>query len=297
MSAVSALGYIGIESTAVDRWQEFASAVLGMRPSRHAGPDQAATFAMDEQSYRLAIRSGEKDRLAYLGLEVASAAALKEVFETLTSAGANPSWGSAEDCRSRDVLGLARVLDPAGNMLELYYGMKRIGAPFQSPRPISGFVTGLLGMGHVVIAVPDLNRSVQFYTEVLGFRVSDYFYDKVVFLRCNQRHHSIALANFGSEPGLRHFMVEARALDDLGMTYDLCQQMEVPIEMTLGKHSNDLMYSFYMRSPSGFEVEYGWNGRLVDENTWSVVAIDRPSLWGHQAVGPNKHQRLAKPTE
>jgi 2,3-dihydroxybiphenyl 1,2-dioxygenase len=219
------------------------------------------------------------------------------VAEKLAAAGAQPSWASADECRARDVLGLARALDPAGNMLELYYGMKRICAPFQSPRPISGFVTGALGMGHVVIAVPDLERSVQFYTETLGFRISDYFLDKVVFLRCNQRHHSVALANFGSEPGLRHFMVEARTLDDVGMTYDLCQKMEVPIEMTLGKHSNDLMYSFYMRSPSGFEVEYGWNGRLVDDSTWSVAAIDRPSIWGHQAVGPNKHQRLAKPTE
>ncbi|MDB5795466.1 MAG: Glyoxalase/Bleomycin resistance protein/Dioxygenase superfamily [Noviherbaspirillum sp.] len=296
MNSVSALGYIGIESNAVDRWQEFATTVLGMRQSGHAGADQAAAFAMDEHSYRLAIRAGDGEGLAYLGLEVANDAVLKNLFNKLASAGTEPSWASAEDCRSRDVLGLARVLDPAGNVLELYYGMKRICQPFQSPRPISGFVTGPLGMGHVVIAVPDLNRCLQFYTEVLGFRISDYFFDKVVFLRCNQRHHSIALANFGSKPGLRHFMVEARTLDDLGMTYDLCQKKPVPIEMTLGKHSNDLMYSFYIQSPSGFEVEYGWNGRLVDESSWTVGAIDRPSVWGHQAIGENKHQRLTSPT-
>jgi hypothetical protein len=58
--------------------------------------------------------------------------------------------------------------------------------------------------------------------------------------------------------------------------------------MSLGRHTNDLMTSFYVRTPSGFEIEYGTGGRVVDDETWEVVPYDAQSIWGHQppASGP-----------
>jgi hypothetical protein len=53
-------------------------------------------------------------------------------------------------------------------------------------------------------------------------------------------------------------------------------------DSTLGRHSNDQMVSFYMSTPSGFEVEYGWGGRLIDDATWQVQRHDRGTLWGHK---------------
>ena len=52
--------------------------------------------------------------------------------------------------------------------------------------------------------------------------------------------------------------------------------------MSLGRHTNDLMTSFYVRTPSGFEIEYGTGGRLIDDDTWKVGAYDAQSLWGHR---------------
>ena len=60
----------------------------------------------------------------------------------------------------------------------------------------------------------------------------------------------------------------------------------VPITMGLGQHSNDRMFSFYVRTPSGFEVEYGWNGIQIDEASWTVTEFGgRGDLWGHR--GPS----------
>ena len=53
--------------------------------------------------------------------------------------------------------------------------------------------------------------------------------------------------------------------------------------MSLGKHTNDRMVSFYSRSPSGFDVEFGYDGLLVDEARWSVTQITKPSFWGHRS--------------
>jgi 2,3-dihydroxybiphenyl 1,2-dioxygenase len=155
---------------------------------------------------------------------------------------------------------------------------------FVSPAGVSGFVTGALGLGHIVLGTPQPERSRAFYTEVLGFRVSDYWRpgdDDVVFLRCNPRHHSLALVP-SSQPALYHFMLEARTLDDVGDALDRHRDAHAGISMGLGKHTNDHMVSFYSRSPSGFDVEFGCGGRLVDEDLWTVTQITKPSYWGHR---------------
>ena len=100
-------------------------------------------------------------------------------------------------------------------------------------------------------------------------------------MRCNRRHHSLALVA-AAEPVLYHFMLEARTLDDVGYALDRHDDTGTAISMGIGKHTNDQMVSFYSLSPSGFEVEFGFGGLLVDEATWTVTEITKPSFWGHR---------------
>jgi hypothetical protein len=58
----------------------------------------------------------------------------------------------------------------------------------------------------------------------------------------------------------------------------------VRIKRVLGRHSNDRMVSFYAQTPSGFDVEYGWGGRLIDDATWTVTEIEHGTLWGHRPI-------------
>ena len=69
---------------------------------------------------------------------------------------------------------------------------------------------------------------------------------------------------------------------DVGMAWDRCLQAGQPFEMTLGMHPNDNMFSFYVKTPSGFAVEYGWGGLLIDDDTWEVQTLDRLHWWGHR---------------
>jgi len=55
--------------------------------------------------------------------------------------------------------------------------------------------------------------------------------------------------------------------------------------LTLGRHTNDQMFSFYVRSPAGFSVEYGWGARVIDDNKWQVQLHRTGSVWGHRLVG------------
>jgi hypothetical protein len=91
---------------------------------------------------------------------------------------------------------------------------------------------------------------------------------------------------------LHHFMVEVGSLDDVGQGYDLAQMDEGRIAYTLGRHTNDHMTSFYVNTPSGFFIEYGWGGRVIDPATWQPhETFDGPSLWGHERLHLPEEQR------
>jgi 3,4-dihydroxy-9,10-secoandrosta-1,3,5(10)-triene-9,17-dione 4,5-dioxygenase len=146
----------------------------------------------------------------------------------------------------------------------------------------------------VVLPVPDDEAALRFYTEVLGFRLRDSMRMApelfgrpagaplwMRFLGCNPRHHSLALAPFPAPTGIVHLMIEVASLDDVGRAMDRCARRGAPIAATLGRHANDEMVSFYVRTPGGFDIEYGTGGRLVDDATWVCRETTAVSLWGH----------------
>jgi 3,4-dihydroxy-9,10-secoandrosta-1,3,5(10)-triene-9,17-dione 4,5-dioxygenase len=278
---IRCLGYIGINVTDIEKWRTYGE-LLGMMV---AGDDTGLRMRSDERPFRVLVGASDgSDGLAFAGWELPDADSLECAKAELTAAGITTETAATDECDQRHVRGLIRATDPDGLALELFYGPIHDHELFVSPSGVSGFVTGAGGMGHIVLGSPKLAQSVAFYTDLLGFRVSDYWRpgdDDVVFLRCNQRHHSLALVP-ADEPALYHFMLEARTLDDVGYTLDRHHETNVPISMSLGKHTNDQMVSFYSRSPSGFDVEFGYSGLLVDETSWTVTQITKPSFWGHR---------------
>jgi biphenyl-2,3-diol 1,2-dioxygenase len=53
---------------------------------------------------------------------------------------------------------------------------------------------------------------------------------------------------------------------------------------TIGRHVNDHMISFYSRTPSGFELEFGWGAREVDDRSWVMTRHNRTAMWGHKSL-------------
>jgi len=291
MVSVSQLGYLGLSVRDLGQWELFAAQVLGLQPNGR-DPDGSLFLRMDEYHHRFVVHPTGNNDLAYIGWEVATEESLAAMAEQLRRAGIAVTAGTAEEAEARRVAGMIKFADPSGIPSEIFYGPLVIfDKPFQSPRPISGFKTGDQGLGHFVVSVDDFDRSLHFYRDVLGMRISDFvnlspapnFKIKVAVLHCNPRHHTIAFAQMpGMSKRLHHFMLQLQSLNDVGTTYDLCQAQDVPIVMKLGKHTNDHMVSFYLRTPSGFNVEYGWGAREVDDATWQVQVHTAGSIWGHQ---------------
>jgi 3,4-dihydroxy-9,10-secoandrosta-1,3,5(10)-triene-9,17-dione 4,5-dioxygenase len=294
VSLIRSLGYLRIEATDVEAWRAFGVKVLGLTEGRGPAPG-ALYLRMDDFPARLVVLPGERDRLICTGWELANAAELAAVNRVLEEAGVAVKPGSAEELADRRVSGLLQVDDPFGNTLELFCGAALDSRPAVTPYG-TRFVTGDLGLGHAVLPATDDAAAQRFYGEVLGFQLRDSM--RLIpetiglppspeplwmrFFGCNPRHHSLAVAPIPAPSGMIHLMIEVGSLDDVGRAMDRCQRHGAPLVSSLGRHANDLMVSFYLRTPGGFDIEYGTGGLVLDGSTWVARQTTAHSLWGHR---------------
>lgn len=288
--SVQRLGYLGMEVSDIEAWRKFATSRLGAMEA--PAPEGTARFRLDSRSWRFMVIPGSSDDLAIAGYEVDSEDALREIKQRLENFGVKVTTESAELAAERGVLGLISCTDPTDTRVEIYYGGTELfEVPFASPTGVTGFRTDDQGMGHYVLSVPDVEAALDFYIQGLGFHMSDVIDWQISpemsvrlhFLHCNGRHHTMALAGLPGSKKLHHFMLETTSMDDVGLAYDKFVEDDAVV-MTLGRHTNDHMVSFYGGTPSGFAVEYGWGARVVEPG-WSVVRYDSISIWGHKFAG------------
>lgn len=288
------LGYLAVEARDLDAWEGFAADVLGLEARREQG---ALVLRCDDWAQRFVVTPGPADDVTAIGWEVDDEAALDAVTARLRAGGVEVVPGTDAEARARRVARLVKLRDPAGTPLEVCIGAERAATPFTSRHIVSSFVTGRQGLGHVVVGASDFAQSQSFYCDLLGFRLSDrivcevYGYPvDITFLHASRRHHTVAIG--AAQPKrIHHFMLEVASIDDVGLTFDRAMRAGVRIIQTLGRHPNDRMFSFYGKTPSGFEFECGWGARQVDDATWQPTTYHQISEWGHhppQAFAPRQ---------
>ena len=288
---IRALGYVGVHAKSLEDWTGFGTRFLGMQLVEKSNKKLA--LRMDDRKQRVVVEEDGGEGVAFFGWEAGDAAALEGLAARLERAGVAVSHGSRALAQERRVKDLIVLADPLGNRLEICHGAETAGDPFKPGRSISGFRTGALGMGHAVLHVANINDVLPFYRDLLGFHLSDYMVRpfNAYFFHANPRHHSIAFIETGRN-ATHHLMVELFSLDDVGQCYDLALGEKGRIGTTLGRHINDEVTSFYSNSPSGFMVEYGWGGRVIDVDSWQPEEVTfGPSMWGHDRLWMSEEKR------
>ena len=289
------LGYAGFGSDKLDDWRQFGTSLVGLQAVERG--NSLLAFRMDDRKQRIVIDRAMPDGSRFFGWEVADRAVLDALAAKLEAAHIEVKNEPQALADARRVRTLISFHDPAGNRLEAFYGAEIDETPFSPGRSISGFRTGPLGLGHAVLTVDNIDPMMAFYVDVLGFGLSDYMREpfRAYFFHVNARHHSLALIETGRN-GMHHLMVELFSLDDVGQSYDIASSRDDCVSVTLGRHTNDFMTSFYCKTPSSFMVECGWGGREIDPATWQPVEMqDGPSLWGHERVWlPPKDRDVAR---
>ncbi len=290
---IRSLAYMRIGATDMAAWREYGLKILGMIEGK--GVDAESLYLrMDDFPARLVIVPNDTDRLLVSGWETANAAELQDIRDRLSAAGVPFKEGTAEQLKDRRVVEMIAFEDTSGNSLEVFHGAalehRRIVSPYGHR-----FVTGEQGLGHVVLTTDDDDASLRFYRDVLGFKLRDSMRlpPQMVgrpadgdpawlrFLGCNPRHHSLAFLPLPNPTGIVHLMLEVENSDDVGLCLDRALRKKVKMSATLGRHVNDEMLSFYMKTPGGFDIEFGCEGLEVEDESWIARESTAVSLWGH----------------
>jgi 3,4-dihydroxy-9,10-secoandrosta-1,3,5(10)-triene-9,17-dione 4,5-dioxygenase len=268
MSDLKSLGYVKVQATDMPRWRQFAFDVLGFATG--SGPDENALYLrMDERAARIIVVQGDTDKIVTVGWEVRDHAALERVKAALDAAGVPFKELSQEESDARRVEEVIAFDDPAGTSTEIFHGAVLDHSPVVTPFGAK-FVTGEQGLGHVVLPALDVPGLFQFYTEVLGFKSRGAF-------------RVPTPPEFGPVRVI-HLMVEVDSLDSVGQALDRVNKDGFQLSSTLGRHTNDKMVSFYVRTPGDWDIEFGTDGMRVDETYYTAEEITADSYWGHEWV-------------
>lgn len=263
----------------------------------HQDDDGNVFIRLDEYKYRLLVVEDTQDRLIASGWATRDKKHYESIRARMESLGVEIIESTPEGLKARHVEEYFCVEDPAGNRHEICWGRSVDPSPFISPTGISKFTTGDLGFGHVFIpCAKNFDEALEFYQEVFQFEYSDFFRvpetyaaglspgSRVFFFHPpNARQHSLAIAEMENPAGLHHFELEVASLDEVGRAYDITQQKGLTAR-TLGRHVNDAVVSFYAKTPGGFLMEYGYEGKEMDWESHEVINIPKGSYWGHQWV-------------
>jgi 2,3-dihydroxyethylbenzene 1,2-dioxygenase len=268
MIQVTELGYMGIGVKYLDAWKHFATKVVGLELADDGERDRCY-LRMDYWHHRIVMHSDPSDDLQYLGFRVAGAEEFGMMQRQLSDAGIKFRVGSEDEANERHVLELLKLADPGGNPVEIFHGPEiQFQKPFHPGRAMHGrFKTASGGLGHCIVRQQDPIAAQNFY-HALGMRGGVEYKIRmgknsllIRFMHCNERDHTVAFGVPDGRKMLNHIMLEVDNLDDVGMTHDLVRENKIPVAIRQGKHSNDHMYSFYFRTPSGWMIEYGHGGR------------------------------------
>ncbi len=171
-----------------------------------------------------------------------------------------------------------RLRDPDGYVVELVGGMSQV-SPTYGPRAVQP-----RKLGHITLLVDDCKRSAEFYSEVLGFRVSDWVEDIFLWMRCNPDHHGLAFAK-GSSGIMHHFAFEVLDFSYLARQADHLMQHGYTLLYGPGRHGPGRNQFEYFRDPERNLVEFTcdvqqiWDDATYVPKVWSTQEL-WVNLWG-----------------
>jgi biphenyl-2,3-diol 1,2-dioxygenase len=288
------LGYLVLEVPDPDILTPVFADVVGLIPGE---PTPAGmSWRNDERAHRVLVTAGPANDAVIIGVEAQDADAFDATVARLRAKGADVVEGTDDHLAARRVGRLARTKAPWGIDVEVVLQLDEAPRPFASALVPAGFLTDGVGFGHAVFATTAFEESHAFLVDGLGFGQSDWLETELApgiqlevrFYHCNRRHHTIALARapFDLPQRLHHIMFELNERDDVGAAFDRAWAAELPIPNGLGRHDNDGMFSFYLQTPAGFQVEVGHGARLITEPWDDDRRYERISMWGHQPLRP-----------
>lgn len=240
---VRKLGFLGLEMVKHEEVFQHYAEVIGL-PVAERTASELHMGCGTETALRL--YRGERSGHRSVGLIIDGEGPLEDAVKALGDIGVK---GEIKSDLFPDIGACIEVADDNGYAVYLYRQPE--AAP---PVPYSNSGIQPDKLGHVAMFVEDARKTAQFYTDVLGFRWSDWLGDFFVFMRCNIDHHTMNFIN-SPKKGMFHVAFELRDLSHLGRSADILVRNRIPILWGPGRHGIGHNLFTYHKDPDGNIVE------------------------------------------
>ena len=198
--------------------------------------------------YVIRLRHDDAKKTDLIGFSAASRADVDAIYAQAMAAGAK---SIAEPGPTDGLAGgyAARFFDPEGRALEVVTDTVK-----RSARDLAVGEAIPVGLSHIVIHSPDHKGLVAFYEDVLGFKLSDWIGEVMVFLRCNKAHHRLAI--MPGKPSLNHVAYDVSSVDEMMRGLGRLTKEGVTLSWGPGRHTAGNNTFTYYITPNGNAVEY-----------------------------------------
>jgi catechol-2,3-dioxygenase len=266
------VSHVAVEVADLSRMAEFYSDLWGLAPTEE---DRGSLFLRAESPdhHVVSLYEGTSGRLHHVAFEASSRDQLSRAADAIVEHGGSILYGPGPSPDEPGVQELVRFGDPDDNVIEIIYGMEQV------PDKYANRYVKPQDLNHAVINVSDVDRAERFYTDVLGFRVSDWIKHFMTFMRCNPNHHSLAVKV--GDPGLDHAAFTTTGWEELSRGVFYLGEHGVPRVWGPGRHGPGNNLFSYFRDPEGNIVEYTAEVIQVDDESWQarLWTPDQGNLW------------------
>jgi len=275
MIQVKRFGHATFETPDLERQIDYFTQVVGLvLAERVNGRAYLATKLGD---LVVQLEKGERSRCARLAFQVAPDTDFEDIRRGIEAEGVrcevrnDPSPGIAK---------MAVLEDPKGTICEVFAGQ----APIAKNQQVPGI--GPIKLGHLAFVVDNPKQYAEFYSRVLGFRVSDWIDDWFCFMRCGPDHHTVNFVR-GKRTQMHHIAFELKDTAQLLQACDFLGGKKIPIIWGPGRHGPGHNVYIYHRNPDDQIIEtFAELDKMLDESLgyfeprpWHRDRPQKPKVW------------------
>jgi catechol-2,3-dioxygenase len=277
---VRALRSVALRTTELGGSADFYHDVWGLTPS-DTDSDRVWLRGTGDEHHILQLVDAEANGLDKIAFAVNTPHEIDEAARRLERRGVPIVQTPVQLDQAGGGYGL-RFVDPEGRLIELSCNTWAV-----VPGDPEGFDAVPSKLAHVVLNTVDIDIACEFYTSVLGMRVSDWSEHQMVFLRCNADHHAIAF-NQAPWTAVNHVAYEMHTVDHFMRGIGRLRHHDQLPLWGPGKHGPGSVTFSYFADPAGLVCEYTSGAMKVDEDAWQCHVWRRTpelsDLWG--TAGP-----------
>lgn len=274
---VKQVSHVALKTRDVEQQANFYTNIVGLGETQRDSSGRVY-LRCNENHHAVVLIPSSEAGIDHYALDVGGPAELESAATALSRAGiAYETEGTGELGQGSSL----HLHDPDGYVVELIGGMAQVDPTYGSraaqPRKL----------GHVTLLVDDCKRSAEFYSEVLGFRVSDWVEDIFLWMRCNPDHHGLAFAK-GNSGTMHHFAFEVVDFSYLARQAEHLMQNGYMLLYGPGRHGPGKNQFEYFRDPERNLVEFMcdiqqiWDDATYVPRVWSTKE-KWVNMWGPDA--------------